>query len=300
MTTSEERQKLQRFIDMNSEVMLVRVTGGVPELLIDKQGFQTRHASIFELIQILYSERYPYKDTYDPPKDVVFLIYTGDSARQVRWVGGELKYLCQSKIVGVANAIALPDFSFHHWPETRMPAFRAFYEDMKGVPVTEGTFAAKHEQMFWIGVCTHRDRTHFVERFGNGQKKDFLVKVFSWDHPARTGYVSIPDHGAYKYLIDIRGSGWSARVKYLLLLGSVVFIVDRPDKDCWMDQFEPWVHYVPVREDMSDLEEVFAKVVGDSVLAFRIAQEGQRRAFQVFSEHNVMAMLHRAICDVSR
>ncbi len=43
------------------------------------------------------------------------------------------------------------------------------------------------------------------------------------------------DHGDYKYLLDLAGWGWSGRLKYLLLLKSIVFIVDWDNVEYWDD-----------------------------------------------------------------
>ena len=54
-------------------------------------------------------------------------------------------------------------------------------------------------------------------------------------------------------MLDIGGWGYSGRLKYLLLLKSVIFVIDRNDVEYWHDSFIPWVHYVPIKEDASDL-----------------------------------------------
>ena len=53
--------------------------------------------------------------------------------------------------------------------------------------------------------------------------------------------------------MDLAGWGWSGRLKYLFLLKSVVFIVDWDDVEYWNELFLPWVHFVPVKNDTSDL-----------------------------------------------
>lgn len=77
----------------------------------------------------------------------------------------------------------------------------------------------------------------------------------------------------YKYLIDTRGNSWSGRLQTLLKLGRVVFIADRPYREWYFDKLKPWEHYVPVKEDMSDLiekichmerrPELYEKIVGN-------------------------------------
>lgn len=68
---------------------------------------------------------------------------------------------------------------------------------------------------------------------------------------------TMEDQAKYKYLIDTRGNAWSCRLQTLLKLGRVVFIADRPYRDWYFDKMRPMEHYVPVKEDMSDLIEKY-------------------------------------------
>jgi Glycosyl transferase family 90 len=61
----------------------------------------------------------------------------------------------------------------------------------------------------------------------------------------------------YRYLVDIDGvaNAWGFFEK--LLLGSCILKVQSPFEQWFYRDIEPWKHYVPVREDLSDLEERF-------------------------------------------
>ena len=58
----------------------------------------------------------------------------------------------------------------------------------------------------------------------------------------------------YKYLIAIDGwvSGW-LRGPMILKSSSVPIIVESNYKPLYFDAWIPWVHYVPVKADLSDL-----------------------------------------------
>ena len=57
----------------------------------------------------------------------------------------------------------------------------------------------------------------------------------------------------YKAVIDIEGSG-STRFGNLLCTNSVVIQVKPMSGAYWSHELEPWTHYIPVKEDMSDLK----------------------------------------------
>ena len=110
-------------------------------------------------------------------------------------------------------------------------------------------------RILWKGNITSDDSRSFLEILANR-----YPSVLSVDDPVNNKslqFVPMTDFADNKYLLDIRGYGWSDRLKILLQLGRPVFIVDRPYKEWYTDKLVPWTHYVPVKEDMSDLIEHF-------------------------------------------
>ena len=67
----------------------------------------------------------------------------------------------------------------------------------------------------------------------------------------------------------------------------MVFKIYRQDVEYWDDLFIPWVHYVPVKADASDLEENYRKMENDQELAYKIAEQGYNLAKQVFAKDEV-------------
>ena len=69
-----------------------------------------------------------------------------------------------------------------------------------------------------------------------------------------------PDIGRYRYHLDIGGGGgttWSGVIPKLSMPG-VLLHHETSMKDSYFDDLEAWVHYVPVREDLRDVEEKIA------------------------------------------
>lgn len=63
----------------------------------------------------------------------------------------------------------------------------------------------------------------------------------------------------YKYILNIDGHSKPNRTSYLLNCGSVMFIVESKfviGNICWFDNvLKPYIHYIPIKYDFSDLEE---------------------------------------------
>ena len=58
----------------------------------------------------------------------------------------------------------------------------------------------------------------------------------------------------HRYLFNFRGVAASFRLKHLFLCRSVVLHVGREWLEFFYPLLRPWVHYVPVKEDLSDVE----------------------------------------------
>jgi hypothetical protein len=83
----------------------------------------------------------------------------------------------------------------------------------------------------------------------------------------------------YRYLVDIDGwsNAWGLLEK--LLMGATVLKVGSAFgyRQWYYDRLEPWVHYAPVAADLSDIDDVLARLFAHPEEAERIAAQG--RAF---------------------
>ncbi|OJA17531.1 hypothetical protein AZE42_12834, partial [Rhizopogon vesiculosus] len=80
---------------------------------------------------------------------------------------------------------------------------------------------------------------------------DSLHEFFDWRRRQKNSQA-----GHYKYAFDVDGNGWSGRFKRLITSNSLVFKTTIYP-EWYMDRIAPWVHYVPVQLDLSDLHDAF-------------------------------------------
>lgn len=155
----------------------------------------------------------------------------------------------------------IPCFAFDRWVECGMDDYDNICKDM----IDRSSAPPKDERLFWIGNCgTNKTRDVFCEmtqsdptvcavNIGRWHKVDGSEKL-----KTDTGkYVSIPEHCDYKYLIDLQGAGWSARTKFLFHSGRPVFYQERKWNEYWFFWMQPFYHYIPVKEDLSDFKEKY-------------------------------------------
>ena len=88
----------------------------------------------------------------------------------------------------------------------------------------------------------------------------------------------------HRYLLDVDGyvrtyDAWA----WKLMSGSVVLSQASPWDTFFTVQFEPWVHFVPVAEDFSDLAERLAWCRSNDDECHEIARRGAEQAHRVYS-----------------
>lgn len=59
----------------------------------------------------------------------------------------------------------------------------------------------------------------------------------------------------YSAVLDMDGNSWSSRFGSLLCYNSVVLKVEPKYFDYFYSDLKPWTHYIPVKNDLTDLEE---------------------------------------------
>ena len=74
------------------------------------------------------------------------------------------------------------------------------------------------------------------------------------EHTMNANPISIEQHLKYKYLISLDGNtaAWQ-RVPWIMLSGSVLLLVETQVEEWFYQDIEAYVHYVPVKGDMSDV-----------------------------------------------
>ena len=102
----------------------------------------------------------------------------------------------------------------------------------------------------------------------------------------------------FKYLIDVRGIGWTDRVKYLLAMKRPLLLVDRPYREYYFDELIPMKHYIPVKEDFSDMLEKIDFLESDSGLYMYIVKNASDFVKEHFNKESVLSAMYNSIMKV--
>jgi len=114
------------------------------------------------------------------------------------------------------------------------------------------------------------------EKVPAAQNEDFQVLQNEFGIAAIGEPMSMTEQARYKYHIDIGGGGgttWTGTLEKLAMPG-VLFHHVTPTKDWFHDHIQPWVHYIPVRSDLSDLRSKYEWAESNPKEAQRISENG--------------------------
>lgn len=187
----------------------------------------------------------------------------------------------------------IPCPMFDHWRENRIDDYSEMCERIK-----ERAFLPfKHDKLFWAGQLSHPTRKKFVEKFADHPRMDIVQHRDQWgeSHLLPLRYLSLPDHCNYRYMLDLEGRGYSARMKFLFHTNRVVFYQARKFNEYWFWDLEPFVHYIPVKEDLSDMEEKFSWADGNPDECSRIAKNAYDFALSNLKRSDAVKRLKRII-----
>ncbi|KAG8966015.1 Glycosyltransferase Family 90 domain containing protein [Tulasnella sp. 419] len=105
----------------------------------------------------------------------------------------------------------------------------------------------------------------------------------------------------HKYILDVDGNGWSARFKSLMTSRSMVF-KSTVFPEWYADRVQPWFHYVPIKNDLTDLYDVISFFRGDTegggghdMLAEKIGLQGREWSRNFWRKEDMVAYQFRQV-----
>eukprot|EP00553_Chaetoceros_curvisetus_P003756 CAMPEP_0204612276 /NCGR_PEP_ID=MMETSP0717-20131115/372_1 /ASSEMBLY_ACC=CAM_ASM_000666 /TAXON_ID=230516 /ORGANISM="Chaetoceros curvisetus" /LENGTH=244 /DNA_ID=CAMNT_0051624295 /DNA_START=252 /DNA_END=986 /DNA_ORIENTATION=- len=132
------------------------------------------------------------------------------------------------------------------------------------------------------GNCNRNQRCQLVLNSVDSSYIDAGVSMQRSDLPIGLDYIhllkgplSIEEQLKYKIVIVVEGENFSYSLAWALYSGSVV-IMPRPTKTSYLmeERLEPWIHYVAVKDDWSNLEKKVKWCINNSDKAKKIAERG--------------------------
>jgi hypothetical protein len=187
-----------------------------------------------------------------------------------------------------------PDFYYESWPEINVDS----YSDLT-LGLRDFSTEPETSKVGWIGTLLCEKRRQLFEACKVLPQYECIDINWVRQNSGRLNAAKYLDYydqvKRWKYLLDVEGGGWSARLKVLLSTQRIVFIVDRKFKDWCFEFLEPWVHFVPIKNDLSDLVENYNRIEGDKKLQQSILTKQRELYHQCLSTESAIDKIAQII-----
>lgn len=158
--------------------------------------------------------------------------------------------------LSLEHPFIVPDPTWWDWPQAHITS----YQDAINIISQNGNIKVENQLMGWRGSGDYGARKTMVERYSGHPNFNFKSSAppieVSDQYIADKNFIHLFDQvKMWRYFLDLRGATYSSRTKYLLFSKRVVFIQHFVYKEWFYNKLQPWIHYVPLKDDLSDLEE---------------------------------------------
>ena len=184
----------------------------------------------------------------------------------------------------------IPCFTFDHFKRVGIDSFENTINKIK----IEANNPPNINKLFWGGTLDTRVLPRMLYQLIAIKHPNLVlcnsVKKIVGNNPEKLiahNFVPLPDHCNYKYLIDIEGLGWSARLKFLCFTKRVLFINERPYQEFWMEGLKDGENCIMVKRDLSDLIEKLGYIESDPELYYKLSTNLYEFAEKTFTKENI-------------
>ncbi len=121
----------------------------------------------------------------------------------------------------------------------------------------------------------------------------------------RNGYpkanrLSLQEQSQYKYILNLEGHVAAYRLSYEMSSGSVILLADSKWKMWYHHLIKPYVHYVPVKEDLSDLFSQIEWCKQNDEKCQAIAKNALNFYSMYLNEDGVLDFLEKELWEISK
>lgn len=115
-----------------------------------------------------------------------------------------------------------------------------------------------------------------------------------------SNFISTQEQSGYKYILHIPGNVCAFRLSLELASGSVVLITESKWKLWYWKMLEPYVHYIPIASDMSNLFEQIKWCRNNDSKCKEIAQNARKFYDEKLSKTNMLKVLNEKLVSISK
>jgi hypothetical protein len=139
-------------------------------------------------------------------------------------------------------------------------------------------FDSKKNSLVWRGKVYQQKREEFLRRYFdhpmcNVGKVNSDKGDMKWLLPR----MSIHEQLEYKFILCLEGNDVASNLKWVMSSNSIA-VMPRPRFETWFMEgtLKPGIHYVPIKDDFSDLEEKLNYYIQNPAEALKIIENGHK------------------------
>lgn len=200
----------------------------------------------------------------------------------------ELPVLTKARIIGEKNNGILLKYEYwYHWLILENFNDSVLWEDKLNSIVWRGNTYTGHSKKY--------NRQLFVDTYYKNHNVGYSGINESISIEKMKGRLTVEEQLKYKYLIVIEGNDVATSLKWSLQSNSIV-IMSKPIIEGWLMEglLKPYVHYVPLKDDFSDLEEIIEWCKLNDDECKKISKNASEYMLQFMNKDNEM-LLHTTI-----
>jgi hypothetical protein len=129
-----------------------------------------------------------------------------------------------------------------------------------------------------------------------GQK--YLQTIEMKEYPVLK-HMSLQEQSTYKYILNLEGHVSAYRLSYELSSGSVVLLAASKWKMWYSDMIKPYIHYIPVSENLSDLISQVEWCKNNDEKCAKIAKNAQEFYDEYLGKKGILDFLQKELCELS-
>lgn len=128
------------------------------------------------------------------------------------------------------------------------------------------------------------------------QRSYFASDKVDKEHVLSTNHIAREEMINYKYILDMDGNActWDATA-WKLNSGSVIFKAESDWVQWFYDKYVPWTHYVPIKDDFSDLQEKFRWCEEHQSACVEMTKNCKALFQEIYREENVVKEMEKVI-----
>lgn len=199
------------------------------------------------------------------PSDLVIPVQLGDET-----VKGDSAVFCKARKINDNKSILLKLNTKRHWN------FDIKHKDF--------IWNGKKDNVVWRGASTGSNNakkrvdfvSKYIDKYDVGLSSITKPKVGKIDDKLVKGIITLEEQLKNKFIVSLEGNDVATNLKWILSSNSVP-IMPTPTKETWAMEglLKPFYHYLPLNDDLSDLDEILRWAKDNDRQCQQIAMNGK-------------------------